>query len=1761
MLTVPGYDIIEVIFRGHKTTTYRGIRTEDKVVVILKVPHDEYPSMQETHKLEREYGVTHSLDIDSIIKPYALEKFQNHVVLVQEDFSSVPLKELITGKPVGLDFFFRTAIQLSSLLGDLHRQRIIHNDLNPCSIFVNPKTGRIKITNFGYASYTSEESQVPQSIVGLGDSLTYVSPERTGRTNHLVDHRADLYSLGVSFYEMLTGVLPFRTTDSLELIHCHIARQPIPPHEVNRAIPKAISDITMKLMSKAAEDRYLSAFGLRADLEICQSLWQAAGKVENFVPGRNDLSDRFTILPKLYGRDEEITILMNAVERIRQGQTEMMLIAGYSGVGKSSLIDESSKSIVRQGAYFISGKFDQFQRGQPYNAFLYALRNLIRQILTEDEEQIREWKTKLLNAFGSAGQIVIDVIPEVELIVGPQPPVPELGPIEARNRFNFIFRSFIQVFTTLSNLLVIFLDDLQWADGASLSLLQLLMAAPNSDSLFIIGAYRNNEVSETHPLTVTLNEIRQIGGVVNQITLLPLALPYVKQIIADALSCAPQRAAPLAELILAKTDGNPFFVNEFLKSLYAEELLTFDFHGECWQWDVTKIQARNITDNVVELMREKLQKLGQETQHVLKWAACIGNQFDLQTLSVVCEQPVSETMASLETAVAGGLILLLGKGQRGQGVELETLSRYKFAHDQVQQVCYSLIPEAQTQAAHLHVGKLLLQCTTGSKREQKIFDIVNQLNLGKDLIYQQPLLDEVVELNLAAGKKAKSSMAYQTAFKYLEVSLALLREESWERRYGLALDLHVEAAEVAYLNTNFEQMERLSERALQHAKNLMDRARIAEVRIRAYIAQNRALEAVKIAVSVLKQLGVRFPRKPNKLTILQGLIATKFALVGKQIEELADLPRMNDPVRLATMRIFRAINAISYLVVPELFPLIVFRQVKFSTKYGNTADSAAAYAVYGIILCGVVGSIESGYRFGQLALRLSKRFSGGKLNAKTAMSFYVFLMPWKEPLRGTLEPLLSGYRNGLETGDLEFASYLLCFHSIFSYYTGKELTELERELTSHSRLLNELKQERAFHALELYRQIVLNLIDRSGNPCELTGEIFNEQQMLGILPKVNDYNTITHMYLNKLVVCCLFQDYVQAIDCSLKVRKHLDLFRGLYCIAIFYFYESLARLAIFTEASKAEQRLLLKRVASNQRKMHKWAQHAPANYLHKFYIVEAECARVLGRDTEAREYYDKAITLAHENEYVNEEALAHELAGRFYLAIGQPHLARHYMRDAHYAYLRWGAVAKVQDLETRYPQVFLAQVAPSPYQASTGASTASTERHISTAFDVRSVLKASQAIASEIVLDSLLNTLMKIVIENAGAQRGFLILEEEGQLVIKAEGRVDSDKVLVLQSLPVETYKDLPTSIIRYVERTNEQVVLSDATQEAVFVTDPYIIQKQPKSILCVPLVKQGKLNGILYLENSLVTGAFTPQHVEVLNLLAAEAAISIENARLYRSLEEANEKSADYSKTLEFRVERRTEELQKINEELQIANEQVRESNIRKSQFLAGMSHELRTPMNAIIGFTRLVLRRAGDLLPERQRDNLIQVRESADQLLKLINELLDLSKIEAGRMEVRPELFDVRQFITACCEAVSPLVKPGVQLKQEVSREVGEAHTDEEGLRHIVPNLLSNALKFTDVGEVVVRVRLERQATSEASLVITISDSGVGIPADALDTIFEEFQQVEGGIQKHKGTGLGLPIAKKWAELLGGSIAVESEYGKGSTFTVTIPLVYQKQ
>jgi len=1124
------------------------------------------------------------------------------------------------------------------------------------------------------------------------------------------------------------------------------------------------------------------------------------------------------------------------------------------------------------------------------------------------------WQTKILTAVGNNGQVLIDIIPGLERVIGRQPPVAEVGPQEAQNRFNLYFQYFIRAISRPGHPLVLFLDDLQWADSASLNLLKLILMESENRHLLLVGAFRDNEMAAGHPLLLALDELDQAEVSVNRIQVRNLIRDDVSALIADTLVGSSHLGVAendqtiaadyeeLAALVYDKTRGNAFFARQFLQALYEEDLLRFNRKHRRWVWDIKQIQARGITDNVVELMAGKIGGLPAETQAVLKLAACVGNRFDLRTLSVISEQSPAETLHRLLKGAGEGLIFPVDDrhtvADPSEPTDLDRVV-FRFVHDRVQQAAYSLIAPDRKKVVHLQVGRLLLaflsplsssHLSPSPALEERIFDVADQFNQGLELITAENEKEQAARLNLLASKKARAASAYQQAANYCQTGLRLLPADVWQSRYDLALEFHTDAVQIAYLNADFKQMDRLAAVVLARAKTVLDAVKVYEIKIEACMAQRKMSEGVQTALQTLALLDINIPAKPAPADIERGLQEGQAMLddflssSGRSLEDLIDLPEMTAPDKLTAMRILSKGSSAAYYSDTPVWILLVLKQFMLSVQHGSAPISAYTYAMYGAILCGEMDDIEHGYRFGQLALKLMERFKAQALKVRIEFWVNAIIRGWKEHIRPILPLYLETYQSALEFGELVPAAnavYAYCFHL---YVIGHNLEDVEREMALYGPIIRRLGQKRALGLHKLNWQVVLNLQGRSENPWQIRGEQYNEAQIDRLYLEQN-YVEAKRLWTSKLTLCYLFQQYPQAIENADTVEKYLNTTKAGYTHPVFYFYDSLARLALYGDASEKEQKDTLARVRRNQQKMDLWARHAPMNYQHKFYLVEAEQARVLGRDGRAREYYDQAIELAIENEYLNEEALAYETAGRFYLARGRNQLAELYLRNAHYAYQRWGAAAKVKDMEARYPQ-WLAEkqdvTASNATRTSTGSRTGGS-------LDLATVMKAAQAISGEMVLDKLLARLMEIVIENAGAERGALLLAEDGEWMVKAQGGIQTGSDESLHIKPVGS--ELPAAIINYVTRTCEPVVLHDAVLDEKYGQDSTIVGRRPKSILCAPLLNRGRLSGVLYLENNLTAGAFTPDRVEILNLLSAQAAVAIENARLYTELQFSEKK------------------------------------------------------------------------------------------------------------------------------------------------------------------------------------------------------------------------------------------------------------------------------
>ncbi|BAZ48298.1 serine/threonine protein kinase with two-component sensor domain [Nostoc sp. NIES-4103] len=1513
----------ELIYAGSRTLVHRGIRESDHKPVIIKFLRREYPTFHELVQFRNQYTIAKNLDIDGIIKPCSLEIYQKSYALVMEDLGDISLQEYAANHPVNLTDFFHIAIQIVLILDKLYRHRVIHKDIKPANVLINPTTKEVRLIDFSIASLLNRETQTLTSPHVLEGTLPYLSPEQTGRMNRGIDYRSDFYSLGVTFFELLTKELPFKSDDPMELVYCHLAKLPPQVHLINPDVPPILSRMISKLMAKNAEDRYQSALGLKYDLETCQRQWQQTGSIQDFNLGVRDICDRFIIPEKLYGRKAEVETLLAAFDRVSKGNTEMMLVAGFSGIGKTAVVKEVHKPIVRQRGYFIKGKYDQFQRNIPFSGFVQALGDLIGQLLSESDAQLHQWKTQILEALGENGQVMIDVIPELEKIIGTQPPVLQLSWSAAQNRFNLLFQKFIQVFTTKQHPLVIFLDDLQWADLASLKLMQLLMSKTDTHYLLLIGAYRDNEVSTTHQLTMTLEEIQNLEAIINTITLAPLQQPDLNQLIADTLNCSLDISLPLTKLVYQKTQGNPLFANHFLQHLHEESLINFNFDEGCWQCDIAQIKALAITDNIVEFLAIKLQKLPQSTVEVLKLAACIGNQFDLATLAIVNEKSLLETATDLWRALQEGLIIPTSEVykffqydvniQSSVATKLQSITTdntkvtvtYRFLHDRVQQAAYLLIPKDQKKVTHLKIGQILLENISAKKQEENIFALINHLNIGADLITNQLDKNELAQLNLLAGHKAKSATAYETAVKYLNTGLEMLADDSWHTQYDLTLKLYIESAEAEYLNGSFDSASKLIKIALPNTKTLLDQVKLYEAQMQIFISQLEMVKAIDMGLQILEKLGIN----------LVNLAGEESLVV--ELPNIADIEKflvMTDPYKLSAMEIMKILCAPVFMAKPEIFPQLIITMVNFCIEHGNSALSAFAYGFYGLLLSGI-GKLSDGYNAGKIALKLLDKFDAKELKAKVYNLFNSNIRTWKEHTKNSIQPLQEGVQSGLVTGDIEWGGYCAANLCSYLFFSADNLESLIKQQATYIDICIKIKQEIPIHFSQVWRQLGLNFQGFSPNPCLLIGESFNEAQMLPRLIAAKSGTVLFIFYVAKTILFYYFGNYAQALVQVKLANEQAGSAFGFMQVVILNFYHSLALLAHYTQVEPSEQQKYLEQVEVNQEKMRFWAHHAPMNNLHRYMLVQAEKARVLGQKWEASEQYDRALINAKENAYIQEEALIYELATNFYLMCKREQIAQNYLMNAYYCYAILGAKAKVDDLEKRFPELldpilkWEKNRLNSPDSISTYSSfylstfsngtTISSSSSASKILDLTSVLKASQALSREIQLDQLLSKFMQVVMENTGAKKSVLILLKDNSWVIEA---IATFQIVtnVLQSIPIELSQEIPLTVINYVKHTLEVLLIDNATVDNSLIYDLYIIREQPKSLLCYPIVHEGKLIGILYLENNLTVGIFTSDRLAVVQLLCSQAAISLENAYLYQETQNYAQKLENYIQDLQ---------------------------------------------------------------------------------------------------------------------------------------------------------------------------------------------------------------------------------------------------------------------
>ncbi len=1813
---IDGYTLVECLYSSSQTQIYRALQSTRQQKVIIKVLSKEMPTQYELALIRNQYAIAKSLPIPGIIRPLSLESYEGGQALVMEDWGGVSLDRY--NQPLSLIEILKIALQLADVLHDLHRHRVIHKDIKPTNILICPQSKQVRIIDFSAASALPKETQVLQSPQMLEGTLAYLSPEQTGRMNRGIDYRTDYYSLGVTLYQLLTGRLPFSGDDPLELIHCHLARMPVPVSQINSEVPGPVGAIIAKLMAKNAEERYQSALGLKHDLSHCLDQWQQTGAIADFALGQADVSDRFLIPEKLYGRESEVATLLATFERVAEGAAELMLVAGFSGIGKTVVVNEVHKPIVKRRGYFIKGKFDQFNRNVPLSAFVQALEELIGQLLSESDERLAEWRSQILAAVGDNGQVLIEVIPELEQIIGEQPPVLELASAAEQHRFNTLFQKFISVFTHFDHPLVVFLDDLQWADTASLALIERLM---KQTYLLLLGAYRNNEVSPSHPLTLTVEALQQSQIPTHILTLAPLQFDHVNQLVAETLTYPLEDAKPLSNLIYQKAKGNAFFITQFLKALHSEGQLSFDSRLGRWTYDIADITALTLTEDVVTLMAQQLQKLPTASQTVLKLAACVGNQFELDTLAMVAQMSSTEVAQALWPALQEGMVLPIDQaykffqGQDASDLKQPINSSYRFLHDRIQQAAASLIAATDKRETHLKIGQLLLQNTPLEERENRVFDIVNHLNAGFCFDagagqYDAMFIESLARLNLMAGEKARKANAISTAAEYFTLGIEHLPEDGWRSCYSLAFDLHRESGKCQYLIGNFAASQRLLKVALEQATSDFDKAEIYVILMNLFMTQGDNFKAgIDAGLEGLALLGLSIPRQAialqERLSIDQAQVRRQIARI--EIAELYHHPVQTDPTRNLSMQLLVDLWALAYLDGNvDLLNMTVVQLVQISLQGGNTSLSAFGYVTYAMNLA-FEQEYQTAYQLARLALALNKKFNRTDLVGKVNNLFCNAINPYNRPLITNLELYQESYQHCMACGDLTYGGWALFLGLWTRFDSGQPLPEVAREADRYLDAVEQMGDLNMHAAYLSLQRVVQNLQDESCDRRRLDNETFHEADCLTQWQENNFNHGLNWYHYLKAQVLYTYEQYGAALETFQAVEDKVAANVGFFPVTKYYFYYLLVLTALYPEATKAERTAYWPIIERHYAQLQVWADSCAENFQHQALLAAAEMARVCDRPAEAMDLYEQAIASAQESQMLHHEALANELAAKFYLGWNKEKCAAGYLQAAYSSYGQWGAKAKMKDLESRYAalllpvlsldsasqaatsqasmsQALISQSLTSPRMGSLSTHTAT--RSSSTGgidpFDLAAVLKTSQSLSSEIELDRLLATVLHTALETAGANRGVLLMPQENQWFVEAIATVDRSPQL--KSIALFDFTEIPQAVIRTVKRHLEPVVIDHAATDPMLVNDAYISRHAIKSLLCAPILRRGQLVALLYLENRMTVGAFTGDRVKTLQMIAAQAAISIVNARLYQQVEQ-------HSRMLETEVNRQTQELcQKAGDlEQTLKNLKDTQSKLIQSekmsalsQLVGGIAHEINNPINFIHGNLEHAKSYITDLLDiialyqERypQADEAIQAAiETADLEFVQHDSLRLFESMQTGTKRISQIILDLRNFsrldeaelkivdLHSGLESTLGLLQhrtgggahPAIRVSKQYS-EIPLVTCYASQLNQVFFSLLSNAIDAIQGWPIQPSPTISISTQQLEDMVqVRIGDNGHGIPTAIKDRIFEPFFTTK---PVGDGTGLGLSTSYAILKRHGGTIQCHSNEGVGTEMVIELPV-----
>jgi predicted ATPase/signal transduction histidine kinase/ActR/RegA family two-component response regulator/tRNA A-37 threonylcarbamoyl transferase component Bud32 len=1502
MISLPGYKLLNCLYEGASSLIYRAVRLSDERPVVIKVSAQKALTEKEAQPFRREFELGQQINSPHVVRYLELQQDLTYgIALVMEDDLAVELTTVMPLQGFSNHEFLEIAIQIVEGLQAIHAANIIHNDLKPSNILIQSATHTIKIIDF---SCSSALRQTMQSITPMmAGTLAYISPEQTGRVNRSVDYRTDLYSLGVTFYRLLCGQLPFTADDALGLIHQHLAKQPLLPHKIKPTIALPLSQMVMKLLEKEAENRYQSCEGILYDLTYCLSALNETSTIPEFKLGQQDFSSKLTLSQHLYGRENEINVLINTFERISEGQREALMVAGQPGIGKTLLIQEIQKSIALKNGYFLTGKFDLLNKNVAYSALIQAFNGLIKQWLTEDENRIAHWKTEIQVALDPQAPFLTKVIPALTLLIGEQPEANIADISQAKNVLNWVFQEFIKVCASSAHPLVIFLDDLQWADQASLELMTYLMQQPNIGHLLWIGAYRDTDVTASHPAMQAIMTLQAASITVQTLTLAPLALESLCQWIADSLHKPFTDIQPLVELIYQKTAGNPFFVKLFLQSLYDQQLLTFSpkLH---WQWDLDKIRQHPATENVITLMSYQIQQLPDVTQKALSLASCLGHRLKLSTLQTAMNRSPAAVDEALQPALNSGILI-------------QTDSEVQFSHDRVQEAAYRLLSDVEKAHMHLMVGRRLL--AHFSTEDAGLFDIVAQFNRCPSLVTDSQERLQIALLNLKAGQKAKQATAYMPALNYLYVCRDWIDTETlWQTNYSLAFTFYKELVETEYLSGHMEISQALIADIQPRLQSIFEKVDIYHLLIIQKTLQGHYQEAISIGNNVLQLLGSGLPLDDlDKLTefIQKTADELKQKLQDIPISSLLDAPLAVEPEKQVIIKVLEGMISASYQSGLKIYLATTLLSVKMSLTYGNAPGSSQGYAMYGALLCSKFKEYALGYQFGCLAVQLAEKLQSLVQHCQSSMIMLGFIHPWSKSIQQLPNLLTATYEECQKRGQLEYAGY--CGHekAQMLFYQGIPLAKVQQDALPLLQFTHNTKNQIAIKTIQAIQLMLANLMGDTPDEWNFDANAINEAKFEEGCQQANSFYALCLYQILKAEAFYLYGHFEQAFDNLALAKKYLVFIVGQYTTAIFNWYDSLTRLALYPHLSHEEQQAYLQQVIQNQQQMQLWQASCAENFAHKYHLVEAELARIKGDYAQAEEHYDQAVELADRHGFIQEWALAAELTAKYWLARGKSLCAQGYLNTAFNGYKRWGAKRKLLQLKAKYADLLYALAPPNLSPLNINQETTLSDNTLKF-LDLSSILKASHAISSEIELPKFLHSMMQIIVENAGAQQGTLFfVEADDTIFVQAEYAIDGT-ITTLQKIPLDNWDKGAQMVIQYVKKEHQCVVVDNATTHEPFKTDPYIRQTQVKSILCIPLLKHTELKAILYLENNLLSHAFTPERVQTVLILTAPVTISLENARSVAEQIELTRQLAEQS----ARTQMAEESLHAVTHDLQLA-------------------------------------------------------------------------------------------------------------------------------------------------------------------------------------------------------------------------------------------------